>query len=248
MDEPISCETHPDRYRHWTLSFDGPVATLGMDVREDAGLKDDYRLKLNSYDLGGGHRAGGRDSAHPVRASRGAGRRHPQPEGAHLLRRREHLHAGRLGARLQGELLQVHQRDAARDGRRQRAFRHQVHLRGQRHLRRRRLRTGARLRRDPDGRRRERGGQPAGNAAARRAARHRRPDAHDRQAQGPPRPRRHVLHAGRRREGQALRAVGPRRRRLSDQPLQGGGRRTRPRARRALRSSRAGRRPPRPAR
>jgi benzoyl-CoA-dihydrodiol lyase len=51
VDEPISCETHPDRYRHWTLSFDGPVATLGMDVREDAGLKDDYRLKLNSYDL-----------------------------------------------------------------------------------------------------------------------------------------------------------------------------------------------------
>ncbi len=51
MDPPISCETHPDRYRHWTLSFDGPVATLGMDVREDAGLKDDYRLKLNSYDL-----------------------------------------------------------------------------------------------------------------------------------------------------------------------------------------------------
>ena len=51
MDEPISCETHPDRYRHWALSFDGAVATLGMDVREDAGLKDDYRLKLNSYDL-----------------------------------------------------------------------------------------------------------------------------------------------------------------------------------------------------
>ena len=51
VDEPIVCETHPDRYRHWTLSFDGPVATLGMDVREDAGLKDDYRLKLNSYDL-----------------------------------------------------------------------------------------------------------------------------------------------------------------------------------------------------
>jgi benzoyl-CoA-dihydrodiol lyase len=47
----ISCESHPDRYRHWTLSFDAPVATLGMDVREDAGLSDAYRLKLNSYDL-----------------------------------------------------------------------------------------------------------------------------------------------------------------------------------------------------
>src|SRR6266540_6816475 len=49
--ETISCETHPDRYRHWKLEIDGPVATLGMDVQEDAGLRDDYKLKLNSYDL-----------------------------------------------------------------------------------------------------------------------------------------------------------------------------------------------------
>jgi benzoyl-CoA-dihydrodiol lyase len=49
---PVSFETHPDQYRHWKLSFDGPVATLSMDVREDAGLRPDYRLKLNSYDLG----------------------------------------------------------------------------------------------------------------------------------------------------------------------------------------------------
>jgi benzoyl-CoA-dihydrodiol lyase len=48
----ITFETHPSRYQHWKLSFDGPVATLSMDVREDAGLKPDYRLKLNSYDLG----------------------------------------------------------------------------------------------------------------------------------------------------------------------------------------------------
>jgi benzoyl-CoA-dihydrodiol lyase len=50
--EPVTFETHPSRYRHWKLGFDGPVATLLMDVREDAGLRDDYRLKLNSYDLG----------------------------------------------------------------------------------------------------------------------------------------------------------------------------------------------------
>jgi benzoyl-CoA-dihydrodiol lyase len=49
--ETISCETHPDRYRHWRLECDGPIATLGMDVREDAGLSGDYKLKLNSYDL-----------------------------------------------------------------------------------------------------------------------------------------------------------------------------------------------------
>ena len=48
----IGFETAPDRYHHWKLSFDGPVATLSMDVQEDAGLSPDYRLKLNSYDLG----------------------------------------------------------------------------------------------------------------------------------------------------------------------------------------------------
>src|SRR5687768_2978784 len=50
--EAVTFETHPSQYRHWKLSFDGPVATLGMDVREDATLREDYRLKLNSYDLG----------------------------------------------------------------------------------------------------------------------------------------------------------------------------------------------------
>jgi benzoyl-CoA-dihydrodiol lyase len=48
----ISFETAPDRYHHWKLAFDGPIATLSMDVQEDAGLSPDYRLKLNSYDLG----------------------------------------------------------------------------------------------------------------------------------------------------------------------------------------------------
>ena len=47
----ISFETSPDRYRHWKLSVDGPLATLSMDVQEDGGLSTDYRLKLNSYDL-----------------------------------------------------------------------------------------------------------------------------------------------------------------------------------------------------
>ena len=51
-DARISFETSPDRYRHWKLDFDGPVATLSMDVQEDGGVSPDYRLKLNSYDLG----------------------------------------------------------------------------------------------------------------------------------------------------------------------------------------------------
>ena len=48
----VNFETSPDQYRHWKLAFDGTIATLSMDVQEDAGLSPDYRLKLNSYDLG----------------------------------------------------------------------------------------------------------------------------------------------------------------------------------------------------
>ena len=49
---PIDYRTDPSLYRHWKLSFDGAVATLAMDVAEDAGIKPGYKLKLNSYDLG----------------------------------------------------------------------------------------------------------------------------------------------------------------------------------------------------
>jgi benzoyl-CoA-dihydrodiol lyase len=52
VTETVTFETQPSQYRHWKLSYDGPVATLSMDVREDAALRGDYRLKLNSYDLG----------------------------------------------------------------------------------------------------------------------------------------------------------------------------------------------------
>ena len=48
----VTFDAHPDSYRHWKLSFDGPVATLALDVDEDAGLRPGYKLKLNSYDLG----------------------------------------------------------------------------------------------------------------------------------------------------------------------------------------------------
>ncbi len=49
----VNFETSPDQYKHWKLTVDGNIATLAMDVREDAGLRpDDYKLKLNSYDLG----------------------------------------------------------------------------------------------------------------------------------------------------------------------------------------------------
>ncbi len=49
---PVDFRTDPAQYRHWRLTFDGPVATLAMDVAEDGGLRPGYKLKLNSYDLG----------------------------------------------------------------------------------------------------------------------------------------------------------------------------------------------------
>jgi len=49
---PVDYRTDPSSYRHWKLSFDGAVATLAMDVAEDAGIQPGYKLKLNSYDLG----------------------------------------------------------------------------------------------------------------------------------------------------------------------------------------------------
>lgn len=48
----IDFQTDPTRYRHWKLAFDGPIATLTMDVDPAGGLMDGYELKLNSYDLG----------------------------------------------------------------------------------------------------------------------------------------------------------------------------------------------------
>jgi benzoyl-CoA-dihydrodiol lyase len=48
----IDFATHPERYRHWKLRFQGRIATLAMDVQEDAPLVPGYELKLNSYDFG----------------------------------------------------------------------------------------------------------------------------------------------------------------------------------------------------
>lgn len=49
---PIDFETHPSKYKHWNLSFEGPVARLALCIDENNGLRDGYELKLNSYDLG----------------------------------------------------------------------------------------------------------------------------------------------------------------------------------------------------
>jgi len=52
-DQPrVEFRTAPERYRHWRLATEGPVATLTMDVDEQGGIVPGYELKLNSYDLG----------------------------------------------------------------------------------------------------------------------------------------------------------------------------------------------------
>ncbi|MFQ5968192.1 MAG: enoyl-CoA hydratase-related protein, partial [Acidimicrobiia bacterium] len=48
----IDFQTSPDRYRHWQLRIDPPIAFLTMNVDESGGLDAGYELKLNSYDLG----------------------------------------------------------------------------------------------------------------------------------------------------------------------------------------------------
>ncbi len=48
----IDYRTQPDLYKHWSFTVDGDIATFKMDVNEDAGLREGYKLKLNSYDLG----------------------------------------------------------------------------------------------------------------------------------------------------------------------------------------------------
>jgi benzoyl-CoA-dihydrodiol lyase len=48
----IDFRTEPAKYRHWRMTFDGPVAHLVMDVDAAGGLFEGYELKLNSYDLG----------------------------------------------------------------------------------------------------------------------------------------------------------------------------------------------------
>ena len=48
----VDYQVDPSHYRHWSLTVDGAIATLAMNVDENGGLRPGYKLKLNSYDLG----------------------------------------------------------------------------------------------------------------------------------------------------------------------------------------------------
>ena len=94
-----------------------------MDVQEDAGLRPDYRLKLNSYDLGVDIELA--DAIQRIRFE------HPEVRAVVITSLKERIFCAGANifmlrgsiARVEGELLQVHQRDAARDRGRERALR-----------------------------------------------------------------------------------------------------------------------------
>ena len=48
----VDYRTDPPSYRHWKLGVEAGLATLHLDIAEDAGIRPGYKLKLNSYDLG----------------------------------------------------------------------------------------------------------------------------------------------------------------------------------------------------
>lgn len=50
--KPVDYRTDPTKYKHWSMSFNGDIATLKLDINEDGGIRPGYKLKLNSYDLG----------------------------------------------------------------------------------------------------------------------------------------------------------------------------------------------------
>ena len=181
--EPVRFETHPDRYKHWKLSFDGAVATLLMDVKEDGGMRPGYPLKLNSYDLGVDIELA--DALQRIRFE------HPEVKalvfasakdrifcsGANIYMLGSSTHAFKVNfCKFTNETrLYLEEMSARAASRRSRAL--------ERHRVGRRLRARDRVRRDRPRRRRVERGELARGAAARRAPRHRRPHAPRRQAQ-----------------------------------------------------------------
>ena len=198
MGMGISFDTSPSTYRHWRLELDGPVATLVLAVTPDAGLRDDYELKLNSYDLSVDIEL--YDAVqrlrfeHPeVKAVVVTGGPDPATSKVFCAGANIQMLAGSThGHKVNFCKFTNETRNGIEDATAN--VRPDVDRRRQRHRGRRRLRAGAGLRRDRARRRPRVGRLAARGAAARRAARHRRADPRRRQAPRPPRPRRRVRH------------------------------------------------------
>ena len=48
----VNYQIEPSQYKHWSVKYEGEVATLQLNINEDGGIRPGYKLKLNSYDLG----------------------------------------------------------------------------------------------------------------------------------------------------------------------------------------------------
>ncbi len=204
MNHVIDFQTDPTRYRHWKLSFDGPVATLTMDVDPAGGLFERLRAETQFLRPRRRYRTGRRGAAAALRASRGAhasscvpARRacsapapisacSARPSHGHKVNFCKFTNETRLAIEDASEnsgqtYLAAISGSAAGGGYELAVTADHIML--------------------IDDRRSSR--FFAGTAAAGGAARHRRPDPADRQAPRPPRPRRRLLHRRGRRARQA---------------------------------------------
>ena len=138
----IDFQTDPGRYRHWRLAFDGPVATLTMDVDPSGGLFEGYELKLNSYDLGVDIELA--DAVQRLRFE------HPEVRTVVLRSGKEGVFCAGANIRMLGQASHGHKvnfckftnETRLRDRGRQREFRPALAGGGERQRRRRRLRAG----------------------------------------------------------------------------------------------------------
>ena len=143
IDAPVSPKvdycTHPDRYRHYRVTYDDCVATLSLDVDEEGGIRPGYKLKLNSYDLGVDIEL--YDALQRIRFE------HPEVRTVVLTSGKDRVFCsganifmlGTVDACMEGELLQVHERNAQRHRGRKPSLGLEVYRRLQRHDRGRRL-------------------------------------------------------------------------------------------------------------
>ena len=107
--ERIDYRTDPTQYRHWTLSVEGAIARLSLNIAEDGGIRPGYKLKLNSYDLGVDIEL--HDALNRVRFE------HPNVRSVIVTSGKDRIFcsgAGGIQPRLEGQLLQVPQRNAQR--------------------------------------------------------------------------------------------------------------------------------------
>ncbi len=104
----------PSQYQHWSVKYEGETATLQLNINEDGGIRPGYKLKLNSYDLGVDIEL--YDALNRIRFE------HPEVKSVVVTSLKDRIfcsganifHARGIDPCLEGELLQIHQRDAQR--------------------------------------------------------------------------------------------------------------------------------------